>query len=330
MLLSVSDARLRLEEVFTQVFGSLPLVVSDSKIVLSWFKDAQFKVSTFADLHSLGHKELKNVVIFGMDKKDLPPSYTAWRRAFKSSRVLIFPLLAFDASMDAALYAIDLFSRSNLITATRHNQEWLKRLVSSKKPFIFRGNGCNLECEIKDGVTVMGPKTEPRILPGEWEGIGAFFEVGMVLDPEGFQSAYILNGELSIPGVAVAHHRQASDDVGIQASHAWEFLSDLHRQGKFPLKMTIHDSVVTNISTGDLDIASNLLDLTNPNYGLLLTEMAISTNHDLPNEVIDWTINSQMNEGLPGIHVGLGDGLTGAHIDFICPGVHLVDESTLP
>jgi hypothetical protein len=27
--------------------------------------------------------------------------------------------------------------------------------------------------------------------------------------------------------------------------------------------------------------------------------------------------------GVPGIHVGVGDGLTGIHIDLICPGVAL-------
>ena len=61
----------------------------------------------------------------------------------------------------------------------------------------------------------------------------------------------------------------------------------------------------------------------------MLMEMAFSTNHGVIPENLDWTKNAQINEGALGIHVGLGDGLTGAHIDFICPNVQLQNEAQL-
>ena len=54
--------------------------------------------------------------------------------------------------------------------------------------------------------------------------------------------------------------------------------------------------------------------------------MAFSTNAGIRPEFIDWTKNSQLNEGAIGIHVAVGEGLRGAHIDFICPEVDIVNN----
>ena len=48
-------------------------------------------------------------------------------------------------------------------------------------------------------------------------------------------------------------------------------------------------------------------------------EFAVGVN-DAIAPFIDYSINSQMNEGIGGIHVALGDGSSGYHIDFLCPG----------
>jgi hypothetical protein len=93
-----------------------------------------------------------------------------------------------------------------------------------------------------------------------------------------------------------------------------------------PVSVTIKDSRVMSVLSGDREIAGELEHLTNPLRKLMLTEMAFSTNGSLPPKNIDWTCNSQFNEGSLGIHVGIGDGLTGAHVDLICPGVLLENE----
>ncbi len=110
-----------------------------------------------------------------------------------------------------------------------------------------------------------------------------------------------------------------------QAARAWEIFQLLRKEELFPLKVTIENSQVIRIQAGSKDITDELEILTNKRRQLLLTEMAFSTNESLDPGRIDWTINSQLNEGAAGIHVGIGDGLTGAHIDFICPGVTLRD-----
>lgn len=57
----------------------------------------------------------------------------------------------------------------------------------------------------------------------------------------------------------------------------------------------------------------------------MLTELAFSTNSSMIPYNIDWTKNSQLNEGAIEIHIAIGEELTGAHIDFICPDVQLAN-----
>jgi hypothetical protein len=171
----------------------------------------------------------------------------------------------------------------------------------------------------------MRPKTEVNLSPGEWESIGSYFEVGMVPDSEDFRPGFIVNGTLSVPGVAMAHHRQMHKSLQPLHSEAWELLENIRQQGLFPLKVKIVDSHVESILAGDIDLTEELERLTNKRRELVLTEMAFSTNPGIIQEEIDWTKNSQLNEGVLGIHVGIGEGLTGVHIDLICPGVEIIN-----
>jgi hypothetical protein len=34
---------------------------------------------------------------------------------------------------------------------------------------------------------------------------------------------------------------------------------------------------------------------------------------------VDWRFNSQLNEGAGVMHIGFGEGITGAHMDFVIP-----------
>jgi hypothetical protein len=144
-----------------------------------------------------------------------------------------------------------------------------------------------------------------------------------ILSGDDIIPAFTVNGTLNVPGVAVAHHRQMHENLRPLATQAWKLFQDLRNQNRFPLSVRIQDSRIVSVLAGDREITGELEYLTNPLRKLMLTEMAFSTNGSLLPENIDWTCNSQLNEGSLGIHVGIGDGLTGAHVDLICPGVLL-------
>jgi hypothetical protein len=87
------------------------------------------------------------------------------------------------------------------------------------------------------------------------------------------------------------------------------------------IEVIVENSRAVSISIDNVDITKKIREYSNPEYDLLLVEMAVSTNSSLQPNEIDWSVNSFMNEGVEGIHIAVGDGMTGAHIDFICPGV---------
>jgi hypothetical protein len=39
--------------------------------------------------------------------------------------------------------------------------------------------------------------------------------------------------------------------------------------------------------------------------------------------LVDWSVNSQLNEGVGAVHLGFGEGITGAHMDFVIDQVRL-------
>jgi len=320
-----SDLRERLTETLTPVFGQIPSFISDSPAIVEWLKSIDCPAFEFREASNISSKYTKNVLVIAVNTSRIPP-YKEWQTLFRNSRVLIIPLISFDPSMDAAVYTVELLARSTFEAAAIANERWLKLLMGCKQPLIFSGKGCDLVCEVEEDVYVMRPKTEAQLSPGEWDSIGSYFEVGMVPQPEDIRPAFIVNGILSVPGVAVAHHRQMRDDLLPLAMRAWELFQRLRDQNLFPLLVRIENSRVVHVFAGEKDIAGELEDLTNRKRESVLTEMAFSTNEGMIPENIDWTKNAQLNEGALGIHVGIGDGLTGAHIDLICPEVKLKNQ----
>ena len=54
---------------------------------------------------------------------------------------------------------------------------------------------------------------------------------------------------------------------------------------------------------------------------MTLTEFAFGVvEHTKP---LDWKINSVVNEGIKGVHIGIGMGLDTPHVDFIAAGARL-------
>lgn len=318
------DARDKLLNNMRMIFGDIPTVFSDSERLIEWFHDLDVPAFDFYSARELHSKQRKNAVFIPTDGAKIPP-YDITNALFKNSRLLFIPLFSFDPSMGSAIYTLMLLSLSNLEGATSLNRKWLDIIMTRRDPLHLKGSGCEITCEFDDSVNIMRPKTEVALSPGEWDTVGPYFEVGLIPNPDNFRPGFTVNGVLTVPGVAVAHHRQMHPNLIPSKIRAWDMLNKLRQDGMLPLEITVENSYVTKISAGEIDLRDELEKLTNPMRKLLLTEMAFSTNSGITSNKIDWSKNSQLNEGAIGIHVGIGDGLTGAHIDLICPGVELIN-----
>ncbi|KQB53422.1 hypothetical protein AQS70_10260 [Pseudomonas endophytica] len=82
--------------------------------------------------------------------------------------------------------------------------------------------------------------------------------------------------------------------------------------------LIVEHNTITSFKVNNIERIT-LLERAAGSRGLKLTEFAVGVN-DAIAPFIDYSVNSQMNEGISGVHVALGDGSSGYHIDFLCPG----------
>lgn len=316
----------KLEQSLAPVFGSSkPLFVTDNLDFVSWLRTHNLGASLLDEIVDIPKQRRKSVVFLPTVVDGL--SFFRLERFFKGSRVLIVPLVAFDPSLEASIYTLKLLTSSDFEQATKENAEWISILEKGEvQRLVFKGAYGELEVTLKERLDLMLPRTQASLLPGEWEAIGMFFEIAMIPDNEDFfHPGYVVNGEVEVPGIAVAHHRIMPKQLTCLPIRAWKLLGGLIREERFPLRIKIENSQLKEVRSVDgADFTNEIRELSNPQLELMLVEMAISNNPGLEAHNLDWTVNSVLNEGARGIHFAVGDGVTGAHIDFICPGMEAV------
>jgi len=318
--------RTELKRSLAPVFGSLePTFITDDPSLFSWLELKGLEAYLLNEVENDPKHRRKNVVLL-VTKKD-GMSFFRLERLFKSSKVLIVPLAAFDPSFEASVYTVTLLAASDFVQATRENARWISILEGAEvQRLVFGGTCGELEVILKERLDLMLPRTQPGLLPGEWEAIGMFFEIAMIPNNEDFfHPGYIVNGEVEVQGVAIAHHRIMPKQLTDLPAKAWQLLGGLVKEGRFPLKLKIANSQLKEVRSADgVDYTDEIRELSNPQLELMLVEMAISNNPGLDAYSLDWRVNSVLNEGVRGVHFAVGDGVTGAHIDFICPGMEAV------
>ena len=84
------------------------------------------------------------------------------------------------------------------------------------------------------------------------------------------------------------------------------------------MHLTIESSRLSSVTTDSgEEILPRLLECVDPREGAVIREVAFASG-SLPREALDMGVNSQFNEAAGGIHVAVGTGLHGVHIDFVC------------
>lgn len=130
------------------------------------------------------------------------------------------------------------------------------------------------------------------------------------------QCPFSFSGTLKIEGILTIlrkHNPELPDGLKISL----KCLSD--RISQHSATLVVRDNIITSLKTNNEEHIKPL-NLATGARGLRLTEFAIGVN-DAIAPTIDYKINSQMNEGIRGVHVAIGDGSSGYHIDFLSPAV---------
>lgn len=138
-----------------------------------------------------------------------------------------------------------------------------------------------------------------------------YFEVAYTWVSESEDRPFKASGTFLIDGILHAIRNEEHETFQFKGQ-----LKEL--QNEVAKKKALLEIIDSNISKFLIDgkDKTQLLERAAGERGLELTEFAIGTN-DIDIKHIDFSHNAQINEGVMGVHFGIGDGSTGFHIDLI-------------
>ncbi len=244
------------------------------------------------------------------------------RTFLATTRTLYLGLQAFDPSPSAAAYTLEMLARSDLGAAVRRNRRWV-RIIERRRELLFRSGSTPalLSCIPADAIEA-GTCVSLALAPGSLVSVGALCEVELerFAEPD---PPFVVNGELIVDGALFALADDFAGDRAAARACGEEVFAAAQQR---PLSLSIRDNRL--IACRDAQGRSLLPELAAAVDGRLwLTEFAIGTNRlRRPN----FAINAQINEGAGGIHVGLGGGEHGLHLDFVARSARLVQEAACP
>ncbi|WP_160109393.1 hypothetical protein [Pseudomonas izuensis] len=294
----------------TTLFGEgRPSIIADSETFLQECSKLGFETANIFDIDRLP----QNSIIFSFTNDAAKLTFEI-AQSTKLKKSIFCATQVFEPTLDTALYSLNLLLKSDFEKALI-TQRRVLNMLNSHDSFVLTGNGAEAK------VTVFS-HAQPYALIAEdiednfIQSVAEFFEVHYAhMNPQN-PSPFSFHGTLKISGILTVLRRpNPTLPEGLKTSLRW--LSNLISEKGATL--SIENNIITSLKT-DNDEHLKLLDLAAGPRGLNLTEFAIGVNDSITTS-INYKTNSQLNEGISGVHLAIGDGSSGYHIDFLSPEV---------
>ena len=293
--------------------GELPTVVSDSDYVLETFNAVGFDVLSLSSLCYKTEQTPKEILLVQVDIERFPPPEKL-ENSMGQSAVLFAPLVSFGADNRSIDYFVSRLKKINFVSACASSRCRVEQFQKQQKPLSISSAQFKMSVELGDNLEIFAPKLLPEIRFGEWISVAQFLEVALI--PNEDYSSFKVNGQLSCNGISIAVHQQNYAVSKPLAERAWQTFAEIRSKDGFPLTLEIeHSKIMGIITQNGNDILNDIKPLTDKTFYGCLTEVGFAS--QIPDTNIDWTINSQLNEGSGGVHIALGTGVDASHIDFI-------------
>jgi hypothetical protein len=234
-------------------------------------------------------------------------------------------MAAFDPRPAAVKYSIDLLLRTDLARSVAAIGKWKSVLRKLRRPLLIESDRSAATFRIREGAAYSIGKSDPALSRG-FTPLAELLEVDISsTTANGTQEpAYAVDGTFWADGLCVGHTRDLPHDDP-QMEHGRELAKRVAKAGGVLAR--IEGARLVSALCGGKDISPELISCVGDS-GAEVVEFSFGTNHDIAN-VLDWSVNSQLNEGALGVHFGIGYGVTAAHIDFVQPAsrIKLASES---
>lgn len=244
------------------------------------------------------------------------------REKLRRHRVLVVPIASFDSSLEVALYTQRLAMLTDYDDVRRRIGYWADSLRCKQGALVFSDaphgdaadGGTHLVCRLAENLRAEA-WTDSEIGVGDWISVGLICEFSLTApSATDWYGAFVIDGHAVASGILVARDARYTEAGDARIRAAQRLRDEITAMG--PVDLRIENGVLTSARAGGEDFTEALLEVTNPEYELHVLELGIGTNQSiLPH--VKWSLNSQLNEGAGPVHIGFGEGMTGAHIDFV-------------
>ncbi|CAI8712218.1 3-oxoacyl-ACP synthase [Pseudomonas sp. IT-P100] len=287
------------------------LIISDSN---DFLRECALQGLNTANIFEL-KKLPRNSIVFSFSNDAAKMTFDLAKNT-ESKRSVFCATQVFEPTVATALYSLKLLLSSNFEHALC-TQRSVLNMLNSHDFFFLSGNDADAQVSIF-------PHAQPYALLAEdvshdfVQSVAEFFEVHYAhMNPQE-PCPFSFTGTLKIAGIlTVLRKPNPTLPEGLKTSLNW--LSN--RISKEGAVLSIKDNTIISLKIKNEE-QIKLLDLAAGARGLKLTEFAIGVNEAISSN-IDYKTNSQMNEGISGVHLAIGDGSSGYHIDFLSPSVNV-------
>ena len=294
------------------IFSGQPAtIVTDNWYLAEWLASHDVCAITFDEIAAGDIPLPRRALAVPLDWNRVPSRATL-REQWAATSVLWLPLASFSSDLDTAKYSVEMFSDVDVSTSVAMNRRVITRLLMAREEIIVTGPDTALKIKLPDLIHAVG-RTRVALLDDEHSTLGNYFEVGVSpADMAGrIDESISVSGCVRIDSVLVAKHREMRRESASCFWAAAEVAQELRKA--CPFQVTIERNRVVD---GFGKWAEAIDMLSGPQYGYALTEVAIGTGA-VQSARVEWGLNSVLNEGATGVHIGVGNGLNGAHFDFI-------------
>ncbi|NWA08502.1 hypothetical protein [Pseudomonas gingeri] len=235
----------------------------------------------------------------------------------KNKKILFCATHVFEPSVEHAIYTLKLILGSNFHTALKLQKKLLE-ILSNHKTFRILGPKTSAKASLSDEAAPYA-LIEEDIKENFVHSIAEFFEVHYAHMNRLKPCPFCLSGSLEISGILTVLRTPSPSHPKDLKEKLKDLLECVAQHGAM---LTVKDNIATSFKVNNREEIETLITAAGER-GAHLTEFAIGVNQSIA-PIIDFGVNSQMNEGIEGIHIAIGDGAKGYHIDFLSPGTQIL------
>ncbi|ETW24214.1 hypothetical protein MGAST_09735 [Mycobacterium gastri 'Wayne'] len=296
----------RLSRIFD---GEAPVIAVDLPDLVDWLNDAGIPAIPLNEIDSLADGAVVAV-------NANPDTVGLALRSQPGVRKIHVVQSVHNGDEHTVRYTVEKLLASDPLSCVQRQGDIAVAIKSSGGHISFTGEGTDLAVRSR-GQAGLIHLDDPTIKPGECLSAHSFFEIGLANLKADHDSAFLVDGHCRAIGMIASRDPQLR--AGPEPAEWVEHRREISRKG---VELHIKDNQLVRCLLDGRDIKDDIARWTR-DYGLRITECSIGTNPQVLAGA-DWSLNSLMNEGAQGIHVGFGRPIDGIHFDFICPAVALV------